>query len=106
MELCGQAPAVWSTDDEAALLEIGEGLTEASVVDAQLLSEGGTRAWFCGVSQGLPHGLSQWRRQVVTVVEFEPAWQSVSSDQAQHHGIGCWCGAMLYGELDVLFAAL
>jgi hypothetical protein len=93
-----QAPAVGASDDEAALLESAEGLSEAGVVDAELLAQGAPGEGSCGFAEEGSHGLGEGERCIVVTVDGEPERFGFSAGEADEKGVGSGGGAVLDGE--------
>ena len=93
-------PAVGAAEHEAALFEGVQGVTEAGVVDAQALAQGGPGERLLSLAEGGAHRLGEGRRWGAVAVDEEREGLSAAAGEAQQERIRGRCGTVLDGELQ------
>ena len=84
------------------MLEVAERISEASVVDAELLAERCPGTWLASTSEHGAHLLGEGRRRSVVVVvvvdELEPDGLAVAAGECEQDGLRCGRGTVFDGE--------
>ena len=84
------------------MLEGAQGVSEAGIVGAQQLTQPGPGAGLIDMTKLVAHGLGQRRWLDVFAVELQSAGLTITSGQAQQHGLRRRGGPMLDGEAHLL----